>query len=185
MGCTPLVNAIKSDDLCHNGRERLAKAMKKEERMNALLNTPTSSKQIPNSTTCTTTTPVSPSRANNLMNPKKLKTSNPVSNSDKENVTMETDTNQNTPLAVPPTGRSSLTPCAPESLDARKLRQAQRKEEWQKRHKQTSKTDNKEEKNVVSNRGGDPLITDGKLIMVCVIIEFYLSVIFRRSCFLG
>ncbi len=182
MGCTPLVNAIKSDDLCHNGRERLVKAMKKEERMNALLNTPTSSKHAPNSTACTTA-PVSPPRVN--MNPKKLKACNPVSNTDMENVAMETDTNQNTPLPAPPTERSSSTPCAPESLDARKLRQAQRKEEWKRRHQQNSKTDNKEEQNVgASVRGRDPLITDGKLIYG-IIIEFYSSVIFRRSCILG
>ena len=167
VGCTPLVEAIQSDEICQMKRKRLIK----KEGENLLQSTPpstmTRSGTTPATVSSTLTTPVS--RSSSIL--KKDETKSVPSAEKENNNNMESVAKHTTPVSLSSScvRKRDSSIARPESLDIRKLRQAQRKEEWQKKHtcKQKSVKEGgpkgKGAETVMADRGsgGDALITDG------------------------
>ena len=167
VGCTPLVDAIKADEFCQKQRENLVAAMKKERDDTMLpqsIPSPSSkgsgipellSSGVPSKITIATPKLHSPHQALTLKTIPRGEGLTP----DKEPSSHQNSSCNKTRESL--TGNNGT-----ESLDARKQKQAQRKEEWQRKHK--LKTQEKElvsgeqdRHYVITTDGGAQLVTDG------------------------
>lgn len=174
VGCTPLIDAIKADEQCQRKKERLLKTLKNEEASSSLLQNGTtiSSRDTLNQTpsAVSTTSKATPQ----LSHGQKKQPSTPEittnykpggggqSDKGKENSSQANVGIMTTPVGIPSTSKVTS-----ENLDARKLRQAQRKEEWLRRHKQKDQEEiqnNMEIRDIHSGGGEDALITDGNWV---------------------
>ncbi len=168
VGCTPPTDAIHLDDACKLKRKRLINCIKQEGECLLQSTSPLSMTiNSDNTATVIPSTLVTPVSA--VSNKDEVKRSLSAAGKENNNNNEVVTTKQTTPLPVVSNSclrrRDPSVPRSVESLDVLKLKQAQRKEEWRKKHKEKSEKDGESEDNgdkfMADIGGGDALITDG------------------------